>query len=84
MRKKAKLLDEGWKEYRENVISPDAHVTQLIECKRAFYAGARTLLTDILSMLDPGEEPTEDDLLMMDDIEAELEQFSIDVLHGKE
>jgi hypothetical protein len=84
MRKKAMLIAEGWNEYRERVIPSDAHESQVIGSKRAFYAGAQSLLSNILTMLDPGEEPSENDLAMMDDLESEIVQYCLDVLEGKE
>jgi biotin synthase-like enzyme len=78
------LVAQAWEMYRDTVIPPDAHVTQFIECKRAFYAGARSLLTDIMIMADPGADPTDEDMDMMEDLELELQQFAADVAAGKE
>ena len=41
----------------------------------AFMAGSQHLFASIMSILDPGDEPTEKDLKRMDLIAAELEVF---------
>ena len=43
------VVAEAWLSYRGQVIPSDASATQLLECRRAFYAGATGLLTAILS-----------------------------------
>jgi len=48
---------------------------QRIEMERAFHAGAFALLTTMLKMLEPGEEPTPKDERLMDDINEELHEF---------
>jgi hypothetical protein len=72
-----------WLEYREKVIPREASRTQLLECRRAFYAGAHALLTELQIMLDPGGEPTEDDVRKVSLIEAELKRFNDDVQRGR-
>lgn len=65
----------AWRDYRTRVIPLDAPAIQATECRRAFYAGANALLVAILGALEPGTEPTEADLRMMDEIAAELDAF---------
>src|SRR5688572_7099004 len=60
-----------WDTYRV-VMPKDAGATQIIETRRAFYAGAQALLHLMLKKFEPGLEETENDLQMMDDIDAEL------------
>jgi hypothetical protein len=83
MRQKAKLLAAGWEGYRQQVIPQSASAAQISECKRSFYAGAHLLLCDILELLDPGDEPTEGDLTMVEDLQEELAEFAIDVVQGR-
>lgn len=64
------------------VASSKLPATQGQECRRCFYAGARGLLTLILQGLDPGDEPTEADLIRMDALHAELEAFAQAVAQG--
>jgi hypothetical protein len=84
VRRKATIIADGWKEYRTQVISPDAPEVQLIECKRAFFAGARSLMSSMQALIDLNEEPTEDQMLMLDDIEDEMARYAQDVLTGRE
>ncbi len=70
-----KLIEVAWLEYVEKVIPPDAPAIQFKECRKAFYAGAGTLFSSIMNVLGPGQEATESDLLIMDGINEELQQF---------
>ena len=70
------LIEAGWVGYRLAVISPDAPAIQLEECKLAFFAGAQHLFSSIVTILDPGEEPTDADIHKMDLIDKELQKFA--------
>lgn len=83
MRQKAKLLADGWEGYRSRVLPPSISEEHLRECRRSFYAGAHLLLTDILGLLDSGDEPTEEDLTMMQDLQEELIEFAVSVVQGQ-
>lgn len=72
-----------WRSYSENVIPKDAPAVQCVETCRAFYAGARSLLTLLMGSLGPGTEPTEADLALMDQIKAELDAFNAKVTSGQ-
>jgi hypothetical protein len=74
-----------WRTYRTTVIPVEAPAIQARECRRAFYAGARALLSIILAGVaaNPTEEPTAQDLVMMDEIQAELDQFLRDLQAGR-
>jgi len=69
-------IGEEWNSYRASVVPGDAGQTQIEETRRAFYAGAYALLSTIMAALSPDREPTSSDLVMMDEINAELEGFS--------
>ncbi len=77
-----KLIADAWRDFEIKVIPLNAPDVQRTECRRAFYAGARTLLTGIVGMLDADKEPTEDDLKRMDAIQAELNQYQVDLREG--
>jgi hypothetical protein len=79
---KVLLIEQSWLSYRAAVLPGDAAATQVIETRRAFYAGARGLLTIIMSILEPGSEVTEGDLRTMVLIEAELRLFAAQVRAG--
>jgi hypothetical protein len=70
-----KLLETAWDSYRLEIIPKNASGTQVWETKKAFYAGAGSLLGSILKVLGPDAEPTESDLLIMGGIQAELADF---------
>lgn len=70
-----KLIEAGWVGYRLAVMSPDAPALQIEECKLAFMAGAQHLFSSVVSILDPGDEPTDADLRRMDMIHEELQIF---------
>ncbi|OGT59005.1 MAG: hypothetical protein A3E01_18570 [Gammaproteobacteria bacterium RIFCSPHIGHO2_12_FULL_63_22] len=78
-----KLIKSAWNSYLARVIPADAPIVQVTESRRAFYAGAQALLGTLMARLDPDKEPTEADLVMMDSIKAELDQFARDVQAGK-
>lgn len=83
MRRKAEMVAAGWQSYRSEVVPQDASEEMLRECRRSFYAGAHHVLSGIVHSLDAGEEPTEGDLMMMDDLETELMTFAADVVRGR-
>ncbi len=66
----------GWDGYRDQVIPKKASTVQVLECERAFFAGAFVLFHGIMIGLDPGEEPTVADMRRMADIEKELADFA--------
>lgn len=82
--REGRLVEGGWHSYRALVMSPLAGPTQVEECRLAFFAGAQHLFGSILGMLDAGEEPTEADLIRMDQIKHELDGFiaAFEAKHG--
>jgi hypothetical protein len=76
------LIEKAWLSYHSAVIPRDAPEVQIVESRRAFYAGAHSLLTTILGILEPGAEATEGDLRTMDLIQAELLRFNAQVKAG--
>src|SRR5262245_47550517 len=73
-----KLIEAGWMSFRYFVIPKDASPVQLEEMRNAFFAGAQHLFGSVMSVLDPGEEPTERDLDRMDQVSDELQRFITD------
>lgn len=71
-----KLIEAGWVGYRLMVMPKDAPPVQINECRIAFMAGAQHLFTSIMTVLDPGAEPTDADLQKMDLIDKELRKFA--------
>jgi hypothetical protein len=73
-----KLIEVGWISMRLACDLIDAPADQLHEMWMAFFAGAQHLFGSIMTVLDPGEEPTNKDLQRMDLIDKELKAFIAD------
>lgn len=69
------IIEAGFVGLRFASIPPDAPAVQIEEMRNAFFAGAQHLFASIMSILDPGEEPTEDDLRRLTTISKELDDF---------
>lgn len=72
---RGKLIEAGWIGLKMAAIPKDASPVQLDEMRNSFFAGAQHLFACITDILDPGEEPTDDDLRRMDLIDQELREF---------
>lgn len=70
-----KLIEAGWVSLRLAWIPLNAPANQLDEMRQAFFAGAQHLFSSIMTILDPGEEPTEKDLDRFSLIHNELQEF---------
>lgn len=70
-----KLIMQAWISYRDTVLSPDCSDVQLRETFQAFFAGAAMLYHTVMISLAPGVEPTQEDILMMEDIAKEIDAF---------
>lgn len=70
----AKHIESLWQTYKV-VLPKDAGATQIIETRRAFYAGAGGLFEYVCNMMEPGTEATDNDLKKMDEIHAEIHEF---------
>jgi hypothetical protein len=69
------IIAGGWAGFRVMCISDNAPQIQIEEMRSAFFAGAQHLFSSIMSILDPGEDPTAADLKRMDLINKELQTF---------
>lgn len=76
---KGKLIEAGFVGLRLSVMSPDAPHIQVEEMRLAFMAGAQHLFASIMTILDPGDEPTDDDIRRMGLISKELEAFAAEM-----
>lgn len=72
---KGYLIEAGWIGLRIAAVPLDASPAQLDEMRNAFFAGAQHLFSSIMTILEPGAEPTDKDLARMDLIDAELKKF---------
>lgn len=73
-----KLIEAGWVAMRLACNLVDAPTDQLREMRTAFFGGAQHLFGSIMTVLEPGEEPTDKDLQRMDLIDKELKAFIAD------
>lgn len=73
------VIELGWISMLLHVIPKDATDEEVAERRKMFFCGAEYLFQSIMSILDPGAEPTEKDLERMSLIHAELEAFRMDV-----
>jgi hypothetical protein len=80
-----RLIEAGWIILRAMAVPPNAPEVQINEMRYAFMAGAQHLFSSIMSVLDPGEEPTPADLRRLDLIHTELEAFrkEMELRHGR-
>lgn len=70
------LIAAGFAAFHATVISPYAPEDQVREMRFAFFAGAQHLFASIIGILDPGQDPTDDDFKRMDLIAGELNAFA--------
>jgi len=76
-----KIMDELWQTYLA-ILPASASSTQIIETRRAFYAGAQALFHKVLLGLSDGPECEEPDLALLDGIHAELNEFCLLIKRG--
>lgn len=73
-----KVLQGGWAAF-EYLILQGAPDIQREEMRKAYFAGAQHLFASIMTVLDPGDEPTDQDLVRMEMISKELAAFEMEV-----
>jgi hypothetical protein len=80
---KRKLVSEQWNEFARQVLPPACGMIQRQEMRRAFYAGAESILFRVIQAFAPENEPTDADLQIMQDVSDELKDFATDVKEGR-
>jgi hypothetical protein len=75
------LIERGWRSYRDQVLPNGAPPIQLQETRRAFYAGAKALLTVLTNDVTPLTEDA--GVRVLETIDKVLNQFRDDVLGGR-
>jgi len=75
---------QAWDDYHEIVIPQNAGPLQVRECKRAFYAGAESLMVTISHGLSEALEVRQEDVEHLVALQAELMAFARDVGEGRE
>lgn len=72
---KGKLIEAGWIGLSLAALPLDTPAVRLEDMRSAFFAGANHLFSSIMTVLEPGAEPSDKDLQRMDLIAAELQAF---------
>ena len=80
---KRMLMAEQWDQFCREVMPEAAPLAQRREMRRAFYAGAESILFRVIAAFAPESEPTADDLQIMSDLHKELGDFSELVKAGR-
>lgn len=69
-------VEKAWEDYVKAVYhNRTISEMQRTECKRAFFAGAMGLFSTLATFLEPGAEPTENDMRRIELLSEELEDF---------
>ena len=74
------ITEEAWEGYVASVYGGPLQGRQLMECRRCFYAGAWATLNKVSAL---AEKATEAEMMVMETIFLELEQFKADVAAGR-
>lgn len=80
---KRQLMAEQWDQFARTVMPKDAPQDQRREMRRAFYAGAQSILFRVIESFAPESEPTAEDLQIMEDLHNELQEFGKLIQQGR-
>ncbi len=73
---RGKLIEAGFAGLRIMAMHPESPPGQVHDMKMAFMAGAQHLWGSIMTVLDPGEEPTVEDMRRLELISKELDEYA--------
>ena len=80
-------LSEEWDSLAQELLAStpglEADSTQMVETRRAFYAGATSMFTLMTEGLDEDHEPTQLDISYVSSLKAELDYFRRLVARGQ-
>ncbi|MBY0251897.1 MAG: hypothetical protein K2X54_11025 [Methylobacterium organophilum] len=74
-----KLIEAGWAGLAAMWLPADAPPQQVADLRKAFMAGAQHTWGSLMTMLEPGADPTTADMSRMDKIQAELDAFGAEL-----
>jgi len=77
-----KLADE-WADYETSILSAHAGETQRIEQRRAFYAGAHSMLAGIFDVASESGENNDIGATRLESLYQECRVFVLDVAAGR-
>ena len=72
---------ERWNEF-QRMLFASCPAEQRAAMRCAFYAGSAAVMRIVFTNLAPGPEPSPADLVMMDDLEAEVRDFAERIKKG--
>ena len=81
MTSKRKMIETAWNGYRKMCVPADASAIQVAETRQAFFGGASVIFTSILNSLTSGEEPKQEDLYLLSDVQEEINEFGQSLDH---
>ncbi len=68
-------LSEEWEKYRTAVVALGASLGQIRQLKMAFFGGASVVYYGLLNGISDGDDTTESDMKLMEDLHAEIQAF---------
>lgn len=74
-----KHIEKEWNDYLLKIMPKDAGVQQVIETRKAFFAGAGSLFYAILNYLEHTDDPdevTEADMDLMEGLQKEIDEWT--------
>jgi hypothetical protein len=80
---KRQLMAEQWDQFARAILPPGVGPVQRQEMRRAFYAGAESILFRVIQAFAPETEPTAADMQIMSDLVQELRDFADQVKQGR-
>ncbi len=82
-RRPVKLIEIGWRQYAEKILPANAPRVQVWECRRAYYAGAAHLFTELTARVGPDSTSEDAGLALLTSVNDEIDAFMKDVQRGK-
>ena len=76
------IIEEAWRAYKEEGVRPFATPVEIDECRRAYHAGALTVLTKIVAQAARSQSP-EGSVELLAALDDELDRFSRAVGEGR-
>ena len=80
---KRQLMAEEWDKFARGVLPAGCPAIQKTEMRRAFYAGAQSILFRVIQSFAPESEPTDADLQIMENLHQELQDFAVLIKSGR-
>lgn len=71
-------IQKTWEAYK-SMAEPKAEGAELEKLKQAFFAGSATIFCGMMLAMSEDAEPTEEDMRLMADIQAEVDKFGQDL-----